>query len=90
MYLEKVRHSILLNLSNQANTNKCKGTNLSQYNFVVILGLEYLNILNKKEAIPLSFIIDREGNLSINGLDGESMDERNIRIYSDKKITESD
>jgi len=88
--LEKIKHSLLLNLSNQANTLRCRRTNLSQFNYIVILGLEYLNILEKRDAIPISLDIDEDGELSINGIPGELIDDRNIVIYTDKKVTESD
>ncbi|CCQ97191.1 conserved hypothetical protein [[Clostridium] ultunense Esp] len=88
--MKKVKHSLLLNLSNQANTIQCRKTYLSQFNFITILGLEYLNILNTKESIPISFAIDKDGNLSINGVDGELISDRNIHVYTDKKVTESD
>lgn len=88
--LEKVKHSLLLNISNQANTIRCRKTNLSQFNFIVILGLEYLKSLDKSKGIPISINIDEEGDLSINGIPGEVIDDRNIYIYTDKKITESD
>ncbi len=88
--MEKIKHSLLLNLSNQANTLRCRRTNLSQFNYIVILGLEYLNILEKRDAIPISLDIDEDGELSINGIPGELIDDRNIVIYTDKKVTESD
>ncbi|GFN36605.1 hypothetical protein [Tepidimicrobium xylanilyticum] len=88
--MEKVKHSLLLNISNQANTIRCRKTNLSQFNFIVILGLEYLKSLDKSKGIPISINIDEEGDLSINGIPGEVIDDRNIYIYTDKKITESD
>lgn len=88
--MEKIKHSLLLNLSNQANTLRCRRTNLSQFNYIVILGLEYLNILEKRDGIPISLDIDEDGELSINGIPGELIDDRNIVIYTDKKVTESD
>lgn len=91
--LNNVKHSLTLNLSNQANTIKSKNSNLSQYNFLTILGLEYLNTvdtLDKNKSVPVSIKIDQEGSLSINGLDGEMIDEKNIYVYTDKKVTKSD
>lgn len=90
IFLENIRHSILLNLSNQANTIKCTKTHLAQYNFFVIIGLEYLNSFNESEKIPISFYIDKDGNLSINGLDEDKLNNENIYIYSDKKVTSSE
>jgi len=90
IFLENIRHSLLLNLSNQANTIKCTETHLAQYNFFVILGLECLNLSNESKGIPISFYIDKDGNLSINGIDENKLNEENIYIYTDKKVTKSD
>lgn len=90
LILENVKHSLLLNLSNQANTIQCRRTNLSQFNYFIILGLEYLNTSNTGDSTPISFTIDSEGNLSINGLDENLISEDSIFIYTDKKVTESD
>lgn len=90
IFLKNIRHSILLNLSNQTNTIKCADTHLSQYNFFVILGLEYLNPINTAEKIPITLNIDKDGNLSINGLDEDKLNDDNIYIYTDKKVTTSD
>lgn len=49
-----------------------------------------MNILEKRDAIPISLDIDEDGELSINGIPGELIDDRNIVIYTDKKVTESD
>lgn len=81
---------MLLNLSNQANTFKCKEITLSQYNFVAILGLEYLNGENYSDMIPISINIDEEWNLSISGIGENVIDDENIYVYTDKKITKSD
>ncbi len=88
--LENIRHALLLNLSNQTNTIKCMETHLSQYNFFVILGLEYLKPSKKCDKIPISLGIDRDSNLSINGLDESKIDDENIYIYTDKKVTKSE
>ena len=88
--MNSVKHSLLLNLSNQANTFKCKGITLSQYNFVTILGLEYLNGENYSDMIPISINIDEEWNLSISGIGENVIDDENIYVYTDKKITKSD
>jgi len=88
--VNNVKHSLLLNLSNQANTFKCKEITLSQYNFVAILGLEYLNGENYSDMIPISINIDEEWNLSISGIGENVIDDENIYVYTDKKITKSD
>lgn len=88
--MKKSKQSLVLNFSNQANTFNCKKSNLSQFNYFVILGLEYLNMNSIKGDIPISINIDKNGNLLINGLDDEFINDRNICIYSDKKVTKSD
>lgn len=85
-----VKHSLLLNLSNQANLFKCKGITLSQYNIITILGLEYLSGGCCSDMIPISINIDEDWNLSINGLGEDVLDDGNIYVYTDKKITKSD
>ncbi len=88
--MNNVKHSLLLNLSNQANTFMCRGITLSQYNVVTILGLEYLNRINNFEPIPISINVDKDWNFSINGLDENIIDDGNIYVYTDKKVTKSD
>lgn len=88
--MNNVKHSLLLNLSNQANTFMCRGITLSQYNVVTILGLEYLNRINNFEPIPISINVDKDWNFSINGLDENIIDNGNIYVYTDKKVTKSD
>lgn len=88
--LRNAKHSLILNLSNQANTFKGNKSNLRQFNFVTILGLEYLSDINTTDLNPVALYIDKDGNLSINGIDGELLDDKNIFIYTDKKVTKSD
>ena len=88
--MNNVKHSLLLNLSNQANTFKCKEITLSQYNFVAILGLEYLNGEKSLELIPISINIDKDWNLSVDGFGENIIDDGNIYVYTDKKVTKSD
>jgi len=68
----------------------CRGITLSQYNVVTILGLEYLNRINNFEPIPISINVDKDWNFSINGLDENIIDDGNIYVYTDKKVTKSD
>lgn len=86
----KIKHSLSVNLSNQANTFKCIKANLGQFNIVAILGLEYLYEKDPINKIPISIDVDRDWNLSIEGLDKNIIDEENICIYTDKKVTKSD
>lgn len=88
--MRNAKHSLILNLSNQANTFKGNKSNLRQFNFVTILGLEYLSDINTTDLNPVALYIDKDGNLSINGIDGELLDDKNIFIYTDKKVTKSD
>lgn len=88
--MESIRTSIGLNLSNQANTYSSKKAIINQFNIFVILGLEYLNHTIQSEALPLSIDISESGELTINGLKEELIDDENIYIYSDKKVTHSD
>jgi len=87
--LENIKTSIALNLSNQGNVYKSRESNLSQFNFLVILGLDYLNDIGDMEAVPISIDINGSGDLTINGLDGDLINNENIYIYSDKKITDN-
>ena len=88
--MNNVKHSLLLNLSNQANTFMCRGITLSQYNVVTILGFEYLNRINNFEPIPISINVDKDWNFSRTGLDENIIDDGNIYVYTDKKVTKSD
>ena len=88
--LRKAKHSLLLNLSSQANTFKGEELNLSQLNIITILGLEYLHEINTKDSNPVTISIDKGGNLEINGLDSDLIDDKNIYVYTDKKVTKSD
>lgn len=81
--------SIELNLSNQSNMVSTISSNLSQFNFLVIIGNEYLNKVEERQAkIPLRICIDKSGELAIDGLDKEILNnEEKVKIYSSKKIT---
>lgn len=87
--MENIKTSIALNLSNQGNVYKSRESNLSQFNFLVILGLDYLNDIGDMEAVPISIDINGSGDLTINGLDGDLINNENIYIYSDKKVTDN-
>ncbi|NLX62913.1 MAG: hypothetical protein GXZ06_10535 [Tissierellia bacterium] len=87
--MNKAKHSLLLNLSNQVNTFRCRHITLSQYNVVTLLGLEYLNRGNNFEPIPITISVDKDWNFSIDGLDENMIDDGNIYVYTDKKVTKS-
>lgn len=87
--LNQKKLSIGLNLSNQTNLVNAVHSHLSQFNFLVILGNDYLNKISEKQAkIPLQIGIDKSGELTIGGLGEEILNnEEKVRIYADKKIT---
>lgn len=87
--MDNSKTTLSLNLSNQANTCKSKRAAIAQYNFLVIIGLMYLEERSEKACVPVSVNIDRLGELTINGIDGISADDRNIFIHTDKKVTKS-
>lgn len=87
---EKVKHSLAINLSNQANTFRCIRANLGQFNFVAILGLEYLYKKEPNNKIPITINIDKDWNLSMEGLEDDILEDGNIYVYTDKKVTKSD
>lgn len=87
--LNEKKLSIEVNLSNQSNMVYTIRSHLSQFNFLVIVGNEYLNKVDEKQTkIPLRIGIDKSGELTIYGLDNEILnDVEKVKIYSDKKIT---
>ncbi len=90
----KNKLSTILNLSNQANLCDSQKTNLSQFNFILMVGLESISNINStggRNKIPLSVNITKSGEIEINGIDECALNnKKNIRIYSDKKITQSE
>lgn len=88
--MEQNKLSTILNLSSQANMQGARKTRLSQLNYVVVLGLEYLNERGRQDGHnPVSVTIHKSGELEINGLDETVVNDDNIRVYSDKKTTYS-
>lgn len=82
--------STIINFSNQSNMQKAEKTDLTQYNFAVVLGTEYFNEKNKHvETFPISLKIRKSGELELNGLEQSNINNENVRIYSDKKTTRS-
>lgn len=87
--MKRKRLSTVLNLSSQANLHSSDRINLSQFNYLVMLGLEFLN-KSKKQAdeIPITISIDKSGQLEIAGLDEETLNNKNkVRVYTEKKVT---
>lgn len=89
MVLDKKKSSLKLNLSNQSNLINAFRSHLSQFNFLVILGNEYLSKVDEnQDKVPLQISINKSGELTIGGLDIEVLNNsEKVRIYSDKKIT---
>jgi len=88
--LSEARMAITANLSNQANTNTSKRTELLQLNVFAILGLGYIDGRNEEEKVPVSIRIDGQGKMTVSGMDGEIINDDNIKIYSDRKVTTSE
>lgn len=89
--MEDVLSFVSLNLSNQGNGVKISRTNLYQFNCAVICGLDCLeNATRDEELIPVSFKIDKTGNLDIKGINIDVINNDSINIYSDRKVTTSE
>ncbi len=81
--------STVFNLSSQGNLLSVQNSVLEQYNYFVGIGFGYLNCDARGiNSIPITIKIDKAGELEINGLD--ELDENNIRISADKKVTSSE
>lgn len=88
--MENTKSSIALNLSDQANIYNSQKSHLIQFNIFAILGLGGFEDYTQTEGVPLSIDISKTGEITINGLSKETINDRNIYIYSDKKVTESE
>ena len=85
------KSSLLVNLSSQANTSTCKKTNVSQFNFVGLLGGGNLSVCSKNnDKSPISININSLGELTIDGIDESFINDKNIKIYSDENIKNSE
>ena len=88
--MNKKKH-LGLNFSNQGNLCSASETTLSQYNFGVIIGLGFLNRTGTSlesrstEKIPISISLDKSGEVELTGIN--DIDDNNVQIYTDKKIT---
>lgn len=88
--MEDILTSVSLNLSNQGNAVKLNRTNLYQFNCAVICGLDCLEHASPDDnIIPVSFKIDKAGDLDIKGINIDMINNDSIYIYSDKKVTTS-
>lgn len=89
--MESTKSSVSINLSNQTNCCNSKKSNSSQFNYFLILGLDYLDAeVRSGESVPVRVNINKSGELTIDGLDIEMVNGQNAQIYSDKKVTTSD
>ena len=87
--MDNTKTALSLNLSNQSNLSKSKKVQITQFNTCIIMGLEYLENRVKGEDVPISVVLKKDGELTINGLDRELVHDHNISIYSDKRVTNS-
>lgn len=79
------------NLSNEANICQARTTTLSQLNISVLIGVDYLRQgALAKHKLPLAITIDKMGDLTIAGIDGVTINDEHIRVYSDRKVTQSE
>ncbi|AZO95317.1 hypothetical protein GM661_09490 [Iocasia frigidifontis] len=82
---------LALNFSNQGNLCNANKTILCQYNLGTILGLGFLNQSDSSveppslDEILISIFLNKEGEIEINGVN--NINDDNIYIYTDKKIT---
>ena len=89
--MDKIKTSVSLNLSNQANTFSSKNSHLFQFNYFVILGLDFLDTeITDAEGTPVSVSINKAGEISLSGPDGEIVNDQNTCIYTDRKVTSSE
>ncbi|MGF7185432.1 hypothetical protein GGQ84_001521 [Desulfitispora alkaliphila] len=81
-----------INLSNQANLTRAKKLQLYQFNFVALLGLNYLsNYSVEEDSIPISIKVKKTGEVELSGIDEETLNNQdNVRVYADKKVTDSE
>ena len=90
VYLNSCKISKLQNLCNQGNMAKSHESCLSQYNYIVMIGLEHMSSNTEDENnIPVTVNLNKNGELQISGLDESIVSEDNVCIYSDKKVTRS-
>lgn len=77
------------NLCSQGNIAKSNKSQISQYNYIVMIGLEYLNDnIKDTKNLPISISVYNTGELEISGLDESIIDNKDsIRIHSEKKVT---
>lgn len=91
--MEQNKLSVVLNLSSQANMKNTKNSVLSQYNYVVILNaspVEKTKNGKHSEKFRVLINIKKSGEIIINGISEEDINNENIKIYTDKKETVSE
>jgi len=89
--MQKGKLIFLGNLSNEANLCVTQNTELYQLNVAVIIGVNQLReSVFSRTKVPLAIEIGEKGEIEIQGLDGLTVNDENIRIYSDRKMTQSE
>ncbi|HZK25866.1 MAG TPA: hypothetical protein VFC74_10860 [Oscillospiraceae bacterium] len=89
--MQKSKLVYLSNLSNEANMCQARTTTLYQLNVGVLIGVDYLReSALAKQKIPLAITIDKMGDLTIEGIDGITINDEHLRMHSDRKITDSE
>jgi hypothetical protein len=84
------RLSMILNLSSQANMKNARNSKLGQFNYVVFLGSRVMEDYRRwSNTIRVSMNVKKSGELEINGLPAEDINDPNIKVYSDRKETVS-
>ncbi|NLZ93149.1 MAG: hypothetical protein GX922_03905 [Firmicutes bacterium] len=79
------------NLSNEGNLCAVKETELLQLNIAVLIGVNQLQKgIFSRTKIPLVIEVGEKGEVEIQGMDGLTVNDENIRIYSDRKIIQSE
>ena len=81
----------LCNLSNEANMCQAEQTTLCLLNICALIGVDYLRQGTLvKQKMPLTITIDHTGELTIDGIDGVTINDEHIRVHSDRKVTQSE
>lgn len=88
--MKKNRMALLNNLSNQANACATEKTKLTQMNILVLIGLgDAFEDKPSRCRAPLSVTVDQNGDMEIHGVDGVTISDDHIRVYTDRKVTRS-
>lgn len=89
--MQKGRLIFLGNLSNEANVCAAHTTEVFQLNAAIIIGINHLREGSfSRIKVPLEINIGKNGEIEIEGINDLTVDDENIRIYSDRKVTQSE